>query len=96
MKTVFVVRVVSRDIITDFVSRFRSILGGRVRAYERAIQEGLESAYEELKTKYPNITNVRFGTTEMMSDACEIILYGEVPDGTQPKEYNPRKPFLDF
>jgi len=96
MKTIFVVRVISRDIITDFVSRFRSILGGRVRAYERAIQEGIEFAYDELRTKYPMVINVRFGTTEMMSDACEIILYGEVPDDAKPKEYKQKKPTFDF
>lgn len=87
MRTVFKVRVISKDMITDFFARFRSILGGRVKAYERAIQEGIEEAYEELIKEFPNIQNVRFGTTEMLNDACEIIIYGEVIE----EEYNEAK-----
>jgi len=80
MRTIFKVRVITRDMITDFFARFRSILGGRVKAYEKAIQEAIDDAYEELIKEYPNVQNVRFGTTEMLDDACEIIIYGEVTE----------------
>jgi len=83
MKTVFKVRVVTRDMITDFFARFRSILGGRVKSYEKAIQNAIDESYQELLSEWPNVKNVRFGTTEMLSDAAEIIVYGEVSD----KEY---------
>jgi uncharacterized protein YbjQ (UPF0145 family) len=86
-KTIFKVRVVSKDMITDFFARFRSIIGGRVKAYEKAIQEAINEAYEELIKEYPNVKNVRLGTTEMLNDACEIIIYGEVSD----EEYRNRK-----
>jgi uncharacterized protein YbjQ (UPF0145 family) len=86
-KTVFKVRVLSKDMISDFMARFRSILGGRVKVYEKAISEAIEEAYNELITEYPNVTNVKFGTTEMLSDACEIIIYGDVTD----EEYNEGK-----
>jgi len=93
VQTVFKVRVLTRDMITDFFARFRSILGGRVKAYEKAIQEAIDGAYAELKEEYPNIQNVRFGTTEMLNDACEIILYGEVTDDEykRVKEKNKRR-----
>lgn len=77
MRTVFSVRVVTRDMITDFFARFKSMWGGRVKSYEKAIQSALEEAYEELRQKYPDVKNVRFGTTEMLDDAAEIIVYGE-------------------
>jgi uncharacterized protein YbjQ (UPF0145 family) len=86
-KTIFKVRVLSRDMISDFMARFRSILGGRVKVYEKAISESIEEAYNELITEYPNIKNVKFGTTEMLSDACEIVIYGDVTD----EEYNEGK-----
>ena len=35
---------------------------------------------------YPNIKNVRFATTEMIRDGCEIIAYGEVTDEEYEKE----------
>jgi uncharacterized protein YbjQ (UPF0145 family) len=80
VKTVFKVRVITKDVITDAFARFRSIIGGRVKAYEKAIQEGLEDAYHELVLEFPDVKNVRFGTTEIISDGCELIIYGEVSD----------------
>jgi len=79
-KTVFKVRVITKDVLTDAFARFKSILGGRIKAYEKAIQEGLEDAYHELLIEFPNIQNIKFGTTEFISDGCELIIYGEVSD----------------
>jgi len=80
MRTIFKVRVVTKDVVSDMFARFRSIIGGRVKSYERVIQEALDDAYNELKKEYPNVKNVRFGTTEMLNDGAEIIVYGEVED----------------
>jgi uncharacterized protein YbjQ (UPF0145 family) len=33
-KTVFKVRVVTKDVLTDAFARFKSIIGGRIKAYE--------------------------------------------------------------
>jgi uncharacterized protein YbjQ (UPF0145 family) len=79
-KTVFKVRVITKDVITDAFARFRSIIGGRVKSYEMAIQEGLEDAYHELVLEFPDVKNVRFGNTEFLSDGAELIIYGEVSD----------------
>ena len=78
MRTVFIVRVMTKDMISDFFARFRSIIGGRVKSYERLIQETLEEMEKELRKKYPNVQNLRLGTTEMISDGAELILYGDV------------------
>lgn len=80
VKTVFKVRVITKDVITDAFARFRSIIGGRVKAYEKAIQDALEDAYHELIIEFPDVKNVRFGTTEMIADGAELIVYGEVSD----------------
>jgi len=78
MRTVFVVRVVTKDMITDFFARFKSMVGGRIISYENLIRESLEDMEKELRTKYPSVRNVRFGTTEMIKDGAELILYGEI------------------
>lgn len=80
MRTIFKVRVVTRDAIRDTFAKFKSIIGGRLKGYEKAIQEAIEDAYNELITEFPNVQNVRFGTTEMIKDGAEIIVYGEVSD----------------
>lgn len=78
MRTVFVVRVVTKDMVSDFFARIRSIIGGRVKSYELLMQETLDDMAKELYKKYPKVKNVRLGTTEMISDGAELILYGEV------------------
>ena len=80
VKTVFKVRVITKDVLSDAFARFRSIIGGRVKAYEKVIQENLEDAYHELVLQFPNVKNIRFGTTEMIADGAELIIYGEVDD----------------
>jgi uncharacterized protein YbjQ (UPF0145 family) len=86
VKTVFRCRVVTKDVITDAFARFRSIIGGRVKAYEKAIQENLEDAYHELLLEFPNIQNIKFNTVEVQSDAMELVIYGEISD-TEYKTY---------
>jgi uncharacterized protein YbjQ (UPF0145 family) len=83
MITVFRVRVITKDVISDTIARFKSIIGGRIKAYEKIIQESLEDCYAELLEDYPNIQNIKFGTSEMIKDGAELILYGEVTE----KEY---------
>lgn len=95
--TVFKVRVITKDLIKDTFARFKSIFGGRVKSYELAIQEGLEDAYAEMLRDFPRVKNIRFGTTEMLKDGAEIILYGEVPYSDYMKymknkeKYGPKK-----
>ena len=92
MKTVFKVRVVTKDVVTDLFARFRSIIGGRVKSYEKVIQYALEEAYNELKSEHPNVRNVRFGTTELLSDGAEIVVYGEVPEPCDKEYKEPNEP----
>lgn len=87
MRTVFAVRVVTKDMITDTLATWKSIIGGRIKSYEKVIAKALENSYNELYERFPNIKNVRVGTTEMIRDGCEIIVYGEVTD----EEYEEEK-----
>lgn len=77
MKEVFAVRVLTKDMVSDFFARMRSLVGGRVKSYEKLIQVNLEEMYEELKQKYPDIDEIRVATTEMIKDGAELIMYGK-------------------
>ena len=77
MKVVFAVRVVTKDMISDFFGRMKSLIGGRIKSYEKLIQETLEEMYNELAIKYPDISNISIATTEMISDGAELIMYGK-------------------
>jgi len=76
MKEVFIVRVITKDMISDFFARMKSLIGGRIKSYEILIQETLEEMYNELVTKYPNIQEIKIATTEMIKDGAELIMYG--------------------
>jgi len=76
MKEVFIVRVITKDMISDFFARMKSLIGGRIKSYEILIQETLEEMYNELVTKYPNIQKIKIATTEMIKDGAELIMYG--------------------
>lgn len=77
MKEVFIVRVVTKDMISDFFARMKSLIGGRIKSYELLLQETLEEMYDELVKKYPNIQNIKIATTEMIKDGAELIMYGQ-------------------
>jgi uncharacterized protein YbjQ (UPF0145 family) len=77
MKEVFIVRVMTKDMISDFFARMKSLIGGRIKSYEILIQETLEEMYNELIKKYPNIQNIKIATTEMIKDGAELIMYGQ-------------------
>ena len=76
MKEVFIVRVITKDMISDFFAKMKSLIGGRIKSYEILIQETLEEMYNELVTKYPNIQEIKIATTEMIKDGAELIMYG--------------------
>ena len=79
-RMVFATRVVCRNFVRDFLASVRNIVGGRVAAYEEAMNEAIKGAYAELKEKHPSVRNVRLMTSGMMVGATEIIVYGEVDE----------------
>jgi len=78
MRLVFKVRVLTKDALTDTFASFRSIIGGRIKAYEQIITQAIQEASDELVKEYPNVKNIKIATTEMIKDGCEIIVYGEI------------------
>ena len=78
MRLVFKVRVLTKDAFTDTFASFKSIIGGRIKAYEKLIERAIQEASDELYKQYPKVKNVRIATTEMIKDGCEIIVYGEI------------------
>ena len=77
MKVVFAVRVITKDMISDFFARIKSLIGGRIKSYEKLLKETLEEMYNELIQAYPDISRIRIATTEMIEDGAELIMYGE-------------------
>lgn len=77
MRTVFRVRVITKDMVTDLFANLKSLVGGRIKSYEQLIQKNLEEMEKELREEFPDIKNIRMSTTEMIRDGAELILFGE-------------------
>jgi uncharacterized protein YbjQ (UPF0145 family) len=75
-KIVWVTRVSSRNYISDFGASFKNIIGGRLKTYEKMIDEGIKEATEELISKYPDAEDIKFQINEFSNQAISIIVYG--------------------
>lgn len=71
----------SKDVIRDIMAGLRTIIGGEVKVYTKAIEEAREEAMNRMikdaEEKGANaIVSVRFTTSQVMSGAAEILVYG--------------------
>ena len=71
----------SRHLGRDVVASLRGIVGGEITEYTKMLAEAREQALDrmiaEAETMGANaIVAVRFGTSEMMKAAAEILAYG--------------------
>ena len=83
-RTVFSVRVITRDIISDFLSRFRSILGGRVKVYEKARAQKKVRYFSKdnswhlfmrrIKTEWEMLNNIGKATNAAFDEVLHLTL----------------------
>lgn len=71
----------SKDIGSDFVAGFRAFAGGEIVEYTKMLNEARHIAVERMMNSAERmyadaIINIRFGTSEVMEGAAEIIAYG--------------------
>ena len=77
-KIVWVTKVVSRNFMSDFVANAKNILGGRLKTYEKMLNNSLDEVTKEFYNKYPNATQVRIEFTEFTNGALAIIVHGVI------------------
>lgn len=71
----------ARHIGSDIVSGFKSIVGGEIKGYVQALTDAREEAetrmIEEAKILNADaIVSVRYSTSQVMTGAAEILVYG--------------------
>lgn len=71
----------ARHVGRDIMAGLRNFVGGEVKEYTKLMAESREQALdrmaEEAKTLGANaIVGIRFSTSEIMSGAAEILVYG--------------------
>ena len=71
----------ARHVGNDIMAKLRNLVGGEVKEYTKLMAESREQSIdrmvEEAKSLGANaIVGIRFSTSEIMSGAAEILVYG--------------------
>ncbi|MFJ6024206.1 YbjQ family protein [Brevundimonas sp. NPDC092305] len=71
----------SRNVISDAVGGFQSMLGGRVGAYVKLAEAAREEAYDELVKHAQDmganaVVAMRYEANEIMPGTTEVLAYG--------------------
>jgi uncharacterized protein YbjQ (UPF0145 family) len=70
-------KVVSKDIINDFVSKFQNMVGANLTPYERMVNKGVKQIQDELEKNNIKLSWYRYQITQLTNGAIAIMLYGD-------------------
>jgi len=76
LKQFKVVRVATKDIITDSFQGIRNFFGLRLRGYEGMLNKYIQEAIEEMNLKY-EVKWFRMNINPLATNSAMIIIYGE-------------------
>jgi hypothetical protein len=71
-----IVRVVTKDIVTDAFQGIRNLFGLRLRGYERMLSKYIEEAMIEMDLKY-KVDWFRLIVNPLGNNSAMIVLYGK-------------------
>lgn len=77
-KIVWVTKVVSRNFVTDFIAGLVNIVGGRLKSYEKMLDNSLRDVTQEFYELYPKAKQVRIEFTEFTTGALAIVVHGVI------------------
>ncbi|MDB9445803.1 YbjQ family protein [Anabaena sp. CS-542/02] len=76
-----VVVVKAANVVSDIRENIRNLTGGRMEHYEKLIQDGVDTALENLEKKakergYDGVIGVKISNPMVVTGGAEIIVYG--------------------
>ena len=71
-----ITRVVTRDVITDFLQIVRNLLGMRLSGYEEVISKNINELIKEAEKKY-SVAWWRLSVNPLTHSSVMITIYGE-------------------
>jgi len=76
-KSIRIIRVVTRNILMDFVATVQNLLGMNLSFYEKMISEATESINKELDEKKIKMNWYRYEMSQLTNGAVVVMFYGE-------------------
>jgi len=77
MKNVTITKVVSKNIIMDWVAKFQNLIGSNLTTYEKMVQKGITQIETEIEQKNIKLNWYRYEITQLTNGAIAIMLYGD-------------------
>ncbi len=77
-KIVWITRVISRNFVSDFIAEAKNILGGKLKTYEKMLDNSLKEVTKEFYKKYPEAKQLRIEFTEFTNGSLAIIVHGVI------------------
>jgi uncharacterized protein YbjQ (UPF0145 family) len=71
----------TRNFIADFGASLKTIIGGEIGVYTKAIRDARQDATDRMVQEANNmnadaIVNIRYQTADIMQGAAEVLVYG--------------------
>jgi len=76
IKSFSIVRVVTKDLITDSFQGLRNLFGMRLRGYEGMLKKHIDAMLEEMSLRY-EVKWFRMQINPLTNGSAMIIIYGE-------------------
>jgi len=76
MKSITIIKVVSKNFITDFLAMFQNMIGKNLTPYEKMVEKGVNEINLELESKGVKLKWYRYEITQLTNGAVAIMLYG--------------------
>lgn len=79
MELAYINRIYARNFVSDFASKLKNVIGGRLKNYEKLIDDAVEDAFNAFKQKYKgkDIKNIKVDTEEFTYGAILVTITGE-------------------
>ena len=77
MAKIHITKVLTRNFMADFVSRFQNLIGSNLTYYERMINKGIDDIENEISLSDVKIKWYRYEISQLTNGAMVIIFYGE-------------------
>lgn len=72
-----ITKVVTRNVIMDWVAIFQNIVGMNLKSYEKMVDKAIEQIQKELKEKKIELKWYRYEMNQLTNGAMAVMLYGD-------------------
>ncbi len=82
VKLVWKVRIFAKNFVSDFFTKLKNVVGGRLKAYENMLNQAIEETNKEFFNDFPDAKNIKVDTESFEGNAIMVTITGEIEEAT--------------